>query len=149
MTALVFVDTNVMLYAIDDRDADKRDRARDWLRACWERYCGRISVQVLSEFYVNARKRYPEAIAGGDARALVRRYQHWKPWAIDHATMETAWAVESRYGFSYWDSLIVAAAQQQGCQYLLSEDLQHGQVIDSVQILNPFKAGLEVLDEQA
>jgi predicted nucleic acid-binding protein len=83
----------------------------------------------------------------GDARAEVRRYQRWQPWAIDHPTVETAWSIESRFGFSYWDSLIVAAAQTLGCRYLLSEDLQHLQMVDSVQILNPFLVGPEVLDE--
>jgi predicted nucleic acid-binding protein len=144
--ALVFVDTNVVLYAADDRDAAKRDRARDWLRACWTRRCGRTSVQVLNEFYANARRKFPTAISAGDARAQVRRYQQWHPWQIDQATVETAWAVESRYGFTYWDALIIASAQQQGCDYLVSEDLQHGQQIDSVQVLNPFVIGPGVLD---
>jgi len=79
----------------------------------------------------------------------VRRYQRWQPWAIDHSTVESAWSVESRYGLPYWDALIVAAAQAQGCRYLLSEDLQHGQQVDSVQILNPFLVGPEVLDAPA
>jgi predicted nucleic acid-binding protein len=76
----------------------------------------------------------------------VRRYQRWQPWPNDHATVETAWAVESRYNLSYWDALIVAAAQAQGCRYLLSEDLQHEQQIDSVQIINPFLVGPELLN---
>jgi predicted nucleic acid-binding protein len=104
---------------------------------------------VLNEFYSNARRKFPTAISAGDARAEVRRYQRWQPWQIDHATMETAWAVESRYQLNYWDALIVAAAQAQGCAYLLSEDLQHGQQIDSVKILNPFLVGPEVLDAPA
>jgi predicted nucleic acid-binding protein len=85
-------------------------------------------------------------MASGDARAVVRRYQRWQPWVPDHATVETAWAVESRFGFSYWDSLIVASAKAQGCRYVLTEDLQHEQTIDSVQILNPFLVGPDVLD---
>ena len=51
----IFLDTNVFLYGIDDRDADKRDRARAWIAACWQRRCGRLSTQVLNEFYVNVR----------------------------------------------------------------------------------------------
>ena len=76
----------------------------------------------------------------------MRRYQNWRPWVIDHATVETAWAIESRYGLSYWDCLIVSSAQQQGCEWLLTEDLQHNQQIDGVRILNPFLVGPEVLD---
>ncbi|MEW6707501.1 MAG: PIN domain-containing protein [Pseudomonadota bacterium] len=145
----VFVDTNVLLYCFDDHDIAKRDRARAWIAACWQRRCGRISTQVLNEFYSNARRKFPTAISAGDARAEVRRYQRWQPWQIDHATMETAWAVESRYQLNCWDALIVAAAQAQGCAYLLSEDLQHEQQIDSVKIVNPFLVGPELLDAPA
>ena len=146
MTVGVFLDTNVLLYGVDDRDVGKRDRARAWIATCWERRCGRISMQVLNEYYSNARRKFSSAIASGDARAEVRRYQHWRPWVIDHPTVETAWAVESRYGLNYWDALMVAAAQQQGCTVLLTEDLQHDQMIDKVCILNPFLAGPETLD---
>jgi len=141
------LDTNVLLYCFDDREPAKRDGARAWVSACWTRRCGRISGQVLNEFYHNARRKFATAISAGDARAEVRRYQHWKPWQTDHPTVETAWAIESRFGLNYWDALVVAAAQHQGCRYLLTEDLQHGQQIDSVQILNPFLVGPAVLDE--
>ena len=108
--------------------------------------CGRLSTQVLNEFYANATRKLKPAMPAGDARAEVRRYQRWQPWVLDHATVESAWAAESRFGFSYWDSLIVAAAQAQGCRYLLTEDLQHEQIIDSLQIINPFLSGPDVLD---
>ena len=143
----VLLDTNVLLYAVDDKDSAKRDRARQWLTVCWQRRCGRLSTQVLSEFYANARNKFDSAIAAGDARAEVRRYQNWKPWVIDHATVETAWAVESRYGLNYWDALVVAAAQHQGCTLLLTEDLQHDQRIESLRIVNPFKAEPGLIDE--
>ena len=146
MSAAAFIDTNVLLYCVDGRAPTKRDQAQAWVRACWTRRCGRTSAQVLNEFYANARTKFASAISAGDARALVRRYQLWNPWLNEHSTLETAWAIESRYGFSLWDSLIIAAAQQQGCTYLVSEDLQHGQQVDSVQILNPFLIGPEVLD---
>ncbi|NRF71927.1 PIN domain-containing protein [Aquincola sp. S2] len=142
----VFVDTNVLIYSEDRADAVKQRRAIDWLRVLWLSRRGRVSTQVLSEFYVNATRKLRPAMPAGDARAEVRRYQRWQPWSIDHATVETAWAVESRFGLSYWDALIVAAARAQGCRFLLTEDLQHGQQIDSVQILNPFLVGPEVLD---
>jgi predicted nucleic acid-binding protein len=143
---LLFVDTNVLLYGVDDQDIAKRDGARAWIAACWTRRCGRLSTQVLNEFYVNARRKFRTAVSAGDARAEVRRYQHWQPWVIDHATVEIAWAVESRYQLHYWDALMVAAAQQQGCAALLTEDLQHNQLIDGVRILNPFIIGPEWLD---
>ena len=145
MTA-VFVDTDILIYSEDGRDPAKQARAIDWLRVLWDRRLGRVSTQVLNEFYVNVTRKAKPPMDRGDARAEVRRYQRWQPWTIDHATVETAWSVESRFGLGYWDSMIVAAAQAQGCAYLLSEDMQHGQQVDSVRVLNPFIVGPEFLD---
>ena len=144
--SIVFVDTNILLYAEDRAHADKHRQARDWLRALWLRRCGRLSTQVLHEFYVNATRRLSPPMPAGDARAEVRRYQGWQPWAVDHATVESAWAIESRFGLHYWDALMVAAAHHQGCTLLLTEDLQHDQRIDGLRIVNPFKADVSLLD---
>ena len=147
--SIVFDDTNVLVYAEDRAHASKHDAARGWLRALWLRRSGRLSTQVLNEFYSVATRKLRPAMPAGDARAEVRRYQRWQPWMVDHATVEAAWAVESRYGLNCWDALMVAAAQQQGCAALLTEDLQHDQVIDGVRILNPFVVGPEWLDTPA
>ncbi len=143
---IVFVDTNVLIYAEDRAHADKHATARAWLRELWLRRSGRLSTQVLNEFYVAATRKLKPAMPAGDARAEVRRLQRWQPWVVDHATVEAAWAVESRFTVNYWDALMVAAAQQQGCTYLLTEDLQHDQVLDGVRIVNPFLVGPEVLN---
>ena len=145
----VFIDTNVLLYCVDERDIDKRDRAREWIAACWQRRCGRLSTQVLNEYCYNVKKKFSRQLSQDGARTQVRRYQNWRPWAIDQPTVEVAWAVEDRYRLSYWDALMVAAAQQQGCTLMLTEDLQHDQRIDSVRILNPFLVGPEMLDAAA
>ena len=146
MTRLVFVDTNVILYTFDPRFPQKQSRARKWLQACWLQRCGRVNSQVMNEFYANARGRFSKAVSAEDARTEVRRYQQWKPWQVDHATVETAWAVESRYGVSFWDALMVASAQHMGCALLLTEDLQHGQQMEQLQIMNPFLVGPEILE---
>jgi predicted nucleic acid-binding protein len=143
---LVLVDTNVLVYAEDRGHTDKHRLARAWLRDLWVRRCGRISTQVLNEFYSIATRKLKPAMPPGDARAEVRRYQRWNPWVCDHATVENAWAIESRFRLNWWDALIVAAAQQQGCTLLLTEDLQHDQQIDGVRIVNPFILGPEILD---
>ena len=145
----VFVDTNVLLYSEDAADAVKQARATAWLRELWLRRMGRISNQVLNEFYVNATRKLQPPMPQGDARAEVRRYQRWQPWVLDHATVETAWSVQSRFQLSYWDAVVVASAQAQGCRYLLSEDMQHMQVMDQVQVINPFLSGPEMLDAAA
>lgn len=145
----VFVDTNVLLYAEDRAHAGKHDAARAWLRELWLRRCGRLSTQVLNEFYVSATRKLSPPMPAGDARAEVRRLQQWQPWAPDLATIEAAWAVESRHGLHYWDALMVAAAQQQGCTLLLTEDLQHDRHIERLRIVNPFVEGPELLDAPA
>lgn len=142
--SIVFVDTKVLIYADDTRDAGKQSRAREWLLMLWQQRSGRLSTQVLNEYYVNVTRKL--GLAQGDARAKVRRFQLWQPWQMDHQTVETAWGVEARFGLSYWDSLIVAAAAQSGCTHLLSEDLQHGQRIDAVTIINPFFVAPSALD---
>lgn len=142
----VFVDTPVLLSAFDESDPPRRASAQAWLTACWMRRCGRLSTQVLSEFYANARERFASALSAGDARAEVRRYALWKPWQIDQATIDTAWAAESRWRIPFWDALMVASAQQQGCAYLLTLELPHELELDGLRILNPFVVGPEILE---
>ena len=145
---MVFVDTNVLVYSEDGADAAKREQAMAWLTLLWQRGIGRVSTQVLNEFYVVTTRKLRPPMPSGDARAEVRRYELWQPWQIDHATVESAWAVESRYGLHYWDSLMVASAQHLGCRYLLSEDLSHEQRYGAVQVINPFLTPITLLDTE-
>lgn len=142
----VFVDANILVYSEDGADQVKQKASIAWLNLLWQRGIGRVSTQVLNEFYVITTRKIRPPMPAGDARAEVRRYELWQPWQIDHATVESAWAVESRYGLHYWDSLVVAAAQHMGCRYLLSEDMAHEQHYGDVQVINPFKAGVELLE---
>lgn len=137
-TSVVFVDTNVLLAADDAHNAAQKAQVRAWLQALWQQRCGRVSTQVLNAYYVSATQHF--GMPQGDARAKLRRLQLWKPWQIDRQTVETAWGVEARFGLSYWDALIVAAAAQSGASHVLSLDLQHQQQIDGVTILNPLRA---------
>jgi predicted nucleic acid-binding protein len=137
-TPRVFVDTPLLLCGVDDRDITRRDLARAWLAACWTRRCGRLSIPVLNDFYTQACVRFPSLVSRGDARAEVRRYQHWQPWRIDAATIESAWAVEARYSVDYGQALMVAAAQHQGCTQVLTDTLPHALQLDGVQIIDPF-----------
>ena len=145
-TVGVFVDANILVYSEDGADQLKQKTAVVWLNVLWQRGIGRVSTQVLNEFYVIATRKVKPPMPAGDARAEVRRYELWQPWQIDHATVESAWAVESRYGLNYWDSLVVAAAQHVGCRYLLSEDMGHEQHYGGVQVINPFKTDIQLLN---
>ena len=142
---IVFVDTNVLLYAQDPRDSIKQAAAAKWLSSCWHKQCGGVSTQVLNELYANLRRIAP-TLGSDQARAIVRRYRGWKNWTVDDATVDLAWLLQDRFTLSYWDGLMIAAAQQMGCTYLLTEDLQHEQRFDNVQIINPFKCGIEILE---
>lgn len=135
----VFVDTNIFLYAFDDRYPEKQALARQWLSLCWRGGIGRISTQVLNEFYNNALTKFRTTITVHQARKQVRDLRQWQPPHLDTYTVDGAWALQDQFQLSYWDALIVSSAQQQGCSYLLSEDLQHEQRFDNVQVINPFK----------
>ena len=136
--AIVFVDTNVLLAADDAFDPNRQSRIREWLQALWLRRAGRVSNQVLNAYYVSATQHF--GMPQGDARAKLRRFQLWKPWQIDHQTVETAWGIEARFGLAYWDALIVAAAAQSGASHVLSLDLQDQRQMDGVTVLNPLRA---------
>jgi predicted nucleic acid-binding protein len=138
MTAIIFVDTNVHLYTKDTRDTDKQIRANEWLTWCWTQRAGRISTQVLNEFYNNAITKFRSVVTVEKAREQVRMLRLWQPPHLDTYTVDGAWVMQDRYKLSYWDALIMSSAQQQGCGYLLSEDMQHLQKYDTVQVINPF-----------
>ena len=144
--ASVFVDANILLYSEDGADQRKQTIALQWLEVLWRKRLGRVSTQTLNEFYVNATRKLKPPMPPGDARAEVRRYVLWQPWQIDQPTVESAWAIESRHGLHYRDCLVLAAAQHLGCQYMLSEDLNHEQHYGAVQVINPFKADIQILD---
>lgn len=137
MSALVFVDTNVLLYAMDAGDANKRAAASDWRTELWKSSRGRISFQVLQEFYVKATQKWPGA--SDAARAEVRDLLAWGPIAVGAGILLDSWKIQDRYRLSFWDSLIVAAAKASSCRFLLTEDLQHGQTLDGVLVVSPFR----------
>jgi predicted nucleic acid-binding protein len=136
MTALVFVDTNVLLYALDRADSKKQLAAQAWREELWKSRRGRISFQVLQEFYAKVAQKWP---AGRDeARAEVRDLLSWQPVTVDASILERGWKIQDRYRLSFWDSLIVAAAKSAGCRYLLTEDLQPNQNLEGIMVVNPF-----------
>ncbi|WP_313077594.1 PIN domain-containing protein [Melaminivora sp.] len=137
MSALVFVDTSVLLRSADGSERAAQQAARAWLTACWQQRTGRISSQVLNELYHQASTRFAGARVLQQARAQVRRLRVWLPPHLDAYTVDGAWGLQDRYGLGYWDALIVSSAHQQGCRYLLTETLAHGQQFDAVRVVDP------------
>jgi len=135
----VFVDTNVLVYARDAADLGKQATAAAWMKHLWTVAAGRLSVQVLQEYYVTVTRKLDPGMSADEAREDVRDLAAWRPVRVDESIVESAWRLEDRYQLSFWDALIVAAAQTMGCETLLTEDLQHGLEIDGLRIADPFQ----------
>jgi predicted nucleic acid-binding protein len=139
MLAPVFVDTNVLIYARDEREALKRPIANLWLEKLWAEQSLRTSMQVLSEYYYNVTRKTKPAISADAAWEQVESLLGLNPHPTDGHLLERGHVIERRYQLSWWDSLIVAAAQLQSCALLLTEDLQDGAQFGDVRVCNPFK----------
>ena len=137
-----FVDTNVFLYARDYGDALKQKRANEWLFHLWREELGRTSIQVLSEFYVNVTRKLAVPVVPADAWHEVQALLAWRPHPVDAALLARAREVEQQWRLSWWDSMVVAAAQLQGCGILLTEDLHDGAVYGGVTVRSPFTLGV-------
>ena len=138
MTARCFVDANVFIYVRDSRNAAKQTRAVEWIARLWQGRSGRTSLQVLSEYYAVATRKLVPRIPADEAWEDVRELFAWGPHPVDEALLRRAREVEQRWRLSWWDSMVVAAAQLQDCALLLSEDFQDGAVFAGVTVRSPF-----------
>lgn len=138
MSADWFVDTNVLVYARDSSEKDKHRRAAEWMAWLWTTRRGRLSTQVLHEYYATVTHKLSRPLAKEVARQHVRSLLAWKPVAVDAMVLQAAWHLEDRFELSWWDSLIVGAARVSGCKHVLTEDLQSGQDFDGVMVVDPF-----------
>ncbi len=145
MSVTYFVDTNLLVYARDANEPSKQPLAEAWLEALWRQRRGRLSYQVLHEYYVTVTRKLRPGIPAQDARDDVRALMTWRPVSADSVILEAAWAAQDRNRLSWWDALIVSAAQVVGADYLLTEDLQAGQDLDSVVVVDPFQTAPEKL----
>ncbi len=145
MTELVFVDTNVLVYSRDASEPKKQPAATAWRKELWRRNSGRLSVQVLSELYVTVTRKLVPGMTRDAAQAEIRDLAHWKPVSMSPHLLDAAFAAEKEHQLSFWDALIVAAAQEAGCRYLLSEDFNAGQDYGGVVAVNPFETAPEKL----
>jgi predicted nucleic acid-binding protein len=133
-----FVDSNILVYRHDRDEATKQRAAQQLLERLWKTRSGRVSDQVLHEFYVVATRKLAKPVPLATARAEVRQLETWRPIASSPALREAAFELEDRFSLSWWDALIVAAAMEAGCVTLLSEDLQDGLDVDGLLVRNPF-----------
>ena len=137
MSAVRFVDTNVLLYAVSalSEDADKRLRALNLLNT------GdlALSVQVLQEFYHQAtRSNRLGAITQNHALEFIESIGHFPVQDVTLEVFRAGVAISQRFRLSYWDGAILAAARTLGCDAVYSEDLSSEQDYDGLRVINPF-----------
>lgn len=142
MSVVTFVDSNILIYAHDLDAGEKRARAVTRLQDLWDMGTGRLSVQVLQEFYVNATRKLATPVARSTAREVIKTYGVWVPRATTVETVTRATNIAEFAQLSFWDALIVASAEDVGAEEILSEDLNDRQVIAGIRIINPFKGSL-------
>lgn len=134
-----FVDTNIVLYAYDQSEAEKSPIAREIVSDLWRTREGLLSTQVLQELYMNLTRKLRVVVPRSKARALVGRYGRWPIHVVTTGDILEAADLEQRHSLSFWDALTIVAAIRGGAERILSEDLQHGRTIGGVRIEDPFR----------
>jgi predicted nucleic acid-binding protein len=131
-----FFDTNVLIYAVSSAadEVEKRDRAIELI----ERVDFGLSAQVLQEFYVAVTRKIADPLAPDAAIEFVEQFRVFPLVRTDYPLIVSGVEISVRYGISYWDAAIIAAAEALGAGTLFSEDLSHGQMYGSVEVVNPF-----------
>lgn len=140
LTTRDFFDTNVLVYAISDNEPEKQAQARVLLTAAIENNTGTISAQVLGEFFtisISPRRVQPP-LTPAEARSVIEQVSVLSVVALDLELVRRAVHTSQRYQISYWDSLIIAAAERAGCARVFTEDLNSGQTYHGIVAINPF-----------
>jgi len=140
MTEKVFIDSNIFIYAYTGDDEQKHSIARDLLRKHVSDSEIILSVQILNEFYaVMERYKYPH---GGIISFLNEIIEQVQVVPLELETVRRCIIIREKYGYSWWDSLVLASALEHDCTILFSEDMQSGQMIEGRPvIMNPFASG--------
>ncbi|MFA5595888.1 MAG: PIN domain-containing protein [Trueperaceae bacterium] len=137
MSVKCFVDTNILVYAHDTSAGTKHNVASALIERHWQDANASISVQVLQEFYVSLRRKVT-ALAPSAARELVALYGRWRTFQPEASDVLAAIDLHQENQLSFWDAMIVIGAARLGCDLIYSEDMNSGQAILGVKIVNPF-----------
>lgn len=139
MSDRYFVDTNILMYAHDTSAGAKHERARTLIEELWRDRSGVVSTQVLQELSVNLRRKAGQPLDVKATRDIVTDYLTWQVVVNGGESILEALDLESRYRISFWDALVIQAAQASGAEVLYSEDLSDGQMYGSVRVVNPLQ----------
>ena len=131
-----FLDTNVLVYCDDESEPVKQKKALEVLDEHTRLRTGVVSLQVLQEYFVTATRKL--GLDPATARRKVEIFAMRDVAEPKVSDILAAIDLHRFHGFSYWDALVLRMAKQAGCRVLLSEDMQHGRIVDGVEIVNPF-----------
>ena len=137
MTGKSFVDTNILVYAYDRMSGVKHDRALAIVQRLWETGEGVLSTQVLQELCVTLRGKVANPASIEKIREIVRTYLTWQVVVNTPESALQALEIEARYKISFWDALVLQAAESAGAEVLYSEDLAAGQRYGAIRVVNP------------
>ena len=140
--ALAFVDTNVLVYALDNRNSPKKRVAQRLLNELMDSDRLRVSTQVLQELFVTLTRKVAQPCSNDEAAGVLEDLAAWPLVVVDYSAIRASIGLADQAKLSFWDALVVVAAARSGAAVLYTEDLNHGQEILGVRISNPF-AGAE------
>jgi predicted nucleic acid-binding protein len=132
-----FVDTNILMYAHDGSAGTKHERARAVIEELWRTRSGVVSTQILQELCVNLRRKAVRPVDRKTVREIVADYLSWDVHVNTGESILDALELEERYRISFWDALVIQAAEAAGASVLYSEDLSNGQTYGTVRVVNP------------
>ncbi len=135
---LLFLDTNVLVYAHDTHAGRKHEIARELLGDLWSSGQGCLSIQILQEFYVTVTKKIPAPLSTEEALKIISFLSTWRVHSPTTQDVIGAIDLQHRYQTSFWDALVLHSASKLKCSTVYSEDLNAGQMYYGVQVINPF-----------
>lgn len=138
MSDKYFVDTNILIYAHDRSSGQKHVDARALIEELWETGRGVLSTQVLQEFCVNMQRRVAPPLPQSELKSVIEDYEAWEVVTHSVNSVLQTLDLQTRYRISFWDALIIQAAESAGASTLYSEDLSHNQLYGTVRVNNPF-----------
>jgi len=137
MSDKYFVDTNILVYAHDSSAGAKHQRAQMLIEKLWGSGEGVLSTQVLQELCINLRRKVRHPLPVAELRLLLRDYSTWEVVTNTPESILLALDIQVRYKTSFWDALILQAAESSAASILYSEDLANGQRYGTLQVVNP------------
>jgi predicted nucleic acid-binding protein len=136
MTYKIFIDTNILVYTVDNSNPEKKKTAKKLLAEIINRHMGVLSTQVMQEYYVVATRKLQ--IDPVISKALLTHLKNFEIVSLSPQIIFNAIDCSILNRLSFWDALIVSAAASANCTEIWTEDLNHDQVIQGVRIKNPF-----------